>query len=88
MIGFVLGAFFIGKLAGMRKKPAAWWFLLSALAGHVVIYGAGVTWLSVAAHISFKKALALGLLPFVPGDALKCVAAALVAQKIKKLGQM
>jgi biotin transport system substrate-specific component len=83
LIGFVLGAFTMGKLAAMRKKPAVWWLLFSALAGHVVIYGAGTTWLSLVAHISLKKALAVGLLPFIPGDTLKCVAAALIARKIR-----
>ncbi len=56
LIGFVLAAFVMGKLAGMRKKPAVWWLLLSALVGHVVIYGVGMAWLSFIAHISIRKA--------------------------------
>lgn len=83
LIGFVLGAFTIGKLAEIRKHPSAWWLFASALLGHVVIYGAGVTWLSFIAHISFRKAAIVGLLPFLPGDLLKCIVAAIVARKIR-----
>lgn len=83
LIGFVLGAFTIGKLAEIRKHPSAWWLFASALLGHVVIYGAGVTWLSFIAHISVRKAAIVGLLPFLPGDVLKCIVAAIVARKIR-----
>lgn len=83
LIGFVLGAFTIGKLAEIRKDPSVWWLFASALLGHVVIYGAGVTWLALIAHISFRKAAIVGLLPFLPGDVLKCFVAAMVARKIR-----
>ena len=83
LVGFVLGAFTIGKLAEIRRHPSALWLFASALLGHVVIYGVGVTWLSFIAHISFRKAAIVGLLPFLPGDVLKCVVAAVVARKIR-----
>ncbi len=83
LIGFVLGAFTIGKLAEIRRYPPVWWLFASALAGHVVIYGVGITWLSFIAHISLKKATMVGLLPFLPGDVLKCIFAAIIARKIK-----
>jgi len=83
LIGFVLGAYTIGKLAEIKKHPSVWWFFISALVGHAVIYGAGITWLSYIAHLSLRKAAIVGLLPFLPGDFLKCIVAALVARKIK-----
>ena len=83
LIGFVLGAFTIGKLAEVRRHPPAWWLLVSALVGHLVIYGAGIAWLSFIAHISLKKAAVVGLLPFLPGDVLKCIVATIVARKIR-----
>jgi biotin transport system substrate-specific component len=45
--------------------------------GTLIIYLCGVVWLSLMLG-SFSKALAAGLLPFLVGDAIKLIAAALV----------
>jgi biotin transport system substrate-specific component len=45
-------------------------------AGNLVIYLGGLAWL--ARFVPGERLLAAGLLPFLPGDALKAVAAALL----------
>jgi biotin transport system substrate-specific component len=65
-----------------RGYPAA---LISAAAGNVVILLCGFMWLMVWTHSagsssSVKTAFALAVLPFLPGDALKVVAAASIAK--------
>jgi biotin transport system substrate-specific component len=52
---------------------------LSAAAGNLVILAGGGLWLAVLTHASMQSALTLGVLPFLPGDALKIAAAAAVA---------
>ena len=42
--------------------------------GNLVIYAFGLPWL--AQFVGWEKVAALGLLPFLPGDALKMVLAA------------
>ena len=53
------------------------------LAGTVVIYALGVIQLSLIARLSIFKSIAVGVLPFLIGDSLKIIAAALITYKIK-----
>jgi len=83
LIGFVAAAYLVGLLAARgldRRVPSA---LLAFLAGEVVIYLFGVAWLSI--FLGFPRATAAGLLPFLVGDALKLVAAALALPAAWKL---
>jgi biotin transport system substrate-specific component len=52
---------------------------LSAAIGSFVILASGATWLSVFTHASLQSSVKLGLLPFLPGDALKVAVAAGIA---------
>jgi biotin transport system substrate-specific component len=42
-----------------------------------------VAWLAAVTGLPLAKALALGMAPFLPGDALKIVAAALIARAVR-----
>jgi biotin transport system substrate-specific component len=74
LIGFVPAAFIVGWLAERgwdRTLPRA---LCAMLLGNAVIYAAGLPLL--ARCVGFETVLALGLVPFLPGDAFKLVLAA------------
>jgi biotin transport system substrate-specific component len=63
--------------------------LLSAAAGNVAILLCGFMWLMVWTHgsgssSSMRTAFALAVLPFLPGDALKVVAAAAIAKGLHR----
>ena len=51
---------------------------LSAAAGNAVILLCGFVWLTMWTHAGVGSAFALAVLPFLPGDALKIVAAAAI----------
>ena len=75
LFGFVLSAYLCGLA---RKGPALipWGKGLAyGSAALLVAYGAGATWLKFALDISVAKALALGVVPFIPWDAVKVLAA-------------
>ena len=55
-------------------------FVASAAAGDAMILLCGMFWLATWTHSSFGSAFALAVLPFLPGDALKVVAAAGIAK--------
>ena len=59
--------------------------LISAAAGNVLILLCGMAWLSAWTHGSVRSAFALAVLPFLPGDALKVIAAAAIARVLKRL---
>lgn len=83
ILGFVIGAFVIGRLVEKRKAPGFPWVALSMLAGGVVVYTLGVLQLMVVAGLSPPKAITAGVLPFAPGDVLKILAAAAIVLKIR-----
>jgi biotin transport system substrate-specific component len=76
LIGFIVAAYVIGLLAERGLERSVRTSVLPFLVGTVIIYACGVTWLAVVLG-SFSKAIAAGLLPFVIGDAIKLVAAAI-----------
>ena len=75
LIGFVLAAAIVGYLVerGWGRNPLK---LLGAMfLGEVAIYAVGLPWL--AFYVPGDKVLEWGLTPFIPGDAIKMVLAAL-----------
>lgn len=83
LIGFIVAAYVVGKLIEIKKKPDFIWNLFSMVAGTIVIYVFGVIQLSFIAKLSISKSISVGVLPFLIGDALKIIAAALIILKIR-----
>jgi biotin transport system substrate-specific component len=75
LVGFIAAAYVTGWLAERGWDRHMLFTALSMLAGTVAIYAFGLSWLSVYAG---RATIALGLLPFLVGDALKLVAAAIL----------
>jgi len=78
LIGFVAAAFVVGLLAERGWDRRTWSMALAMLIGNSVIYVFGLSWLSIwLGHFAPKSSvLATGLYPFIPGDLLKIVLAA------------
>ena len=53
--------------------------LVSAAAGNLLIFSIGAVWLAMLTHAAAAVVLSESVLPFLPGDALKVVAAAAIA---------
>ncbi|NTW76966.1 MAG: biotin transporter BioY [Syntrophaceae bacterium] len=83
LIGFVVGAFIIGKLTSLRRDPGLLWLMASMFAGMVIVYTLGIAQLMFVAKLSFIKAISVGLLPPLPGDIIKIVVAAFLCRKIR-----
>ena len=83
LIGFVAAAFVIGKLVALKTRPGFAWLCLSLVAGTTVLYLLGVLQLSLVARLAPAKALAVGVLPFLPGDAVKILLTALISLKLR-----
>ncbi len=83
LVGFIAGAYLIGKLVEFRPAAGTMQVVLAMAAGTLVIYLFGVAQLSVVAQLSLPKAIAAGALPFLPGDAFKIALAAFVWRKLR-----
>ena len=76
VIGFVVAATLVGLLARRGSDRSAPGVIGTMVAGNLVIYAIGVPYLAVAVGVSLPEAIALGVLPFLIGDALKILLAA------------
>jgi len=84
IIGFIAGAFVTGLIYNKANdsKTATIGAMIGGLA---VIYLLGVMQLSFVANMTLQQAVAVGILPFLIGDAIKIVAALIVADRIRPL---
>jgi biotin transport system substrate-specific component len=75
LAGFVAATYAVGLLAERGLERSVRTSLVPFLAGTLVIYLFGAGWLAIL--FGLEQALALGVLPFLVGDAIKLVLAAL-----------
>ena len=90
--GFLLGlipcAWIIGFLC--RKRSGAPWIAFSCVVGLAVLYLIGVPYMALILNVYLDKGLdamailKMGMLPFLPGDALKIAVATLVCPILQK----
>jgi biotin transport system substrate-specific component len=76
LAGFVAAAFIVGWLAERGWSRDVLHSVTAMIAGEVAIYIFGLAWLS--RYVGWGQVLALGLFPFLIGDAVKLIAAALI----------
>jgi biotin transporter BioY len=76
LAGFVAAAFIVGWLAERGWSRDVLRSILAMIAGEVAIYVFGLAWLS--RYVGWGQVLALGFFPFLIGDAIKLIAAALI----------
>lgn len=75
LIGFVVAAGVVAAV--LRILPGRAAALVAAAAGTATIYLLGVPWLAASLDISIGEAIAIGVVPFLLGDAAKATLAAL-----------
>ena len=73
VIGFLLAPMLVGKL--ISRRNVLWWQILVFYLGSQVILGLGVIHLTIFHTRDLAQAVAVGYVPFVPGDILKILAA-------------
>lgn len=84
LIGFIVGAYVIGKMSELRPKSGYLWLAAALLAGSLVFYTFGTIQLMITADLSLNKALLIGVFPFLPGDIFKLLAAIWIAIKLRR----
>lgn len=74
VIGFVLAAAIVGRLARRGADRRVGTTLAMGALGSLVLYVCGVPWLAVSLGVGLGQAVTLGVVPFLLGDALKVLA--------------
>jgi len=74
LIGFVIAAFVVGRLSEKGWDRRFTTTAMAMLIGNAVIYALGLP--RLAAFVGWEAVLKVGLFPFIPGDLLKIILAA------------
>jgi biotin transport system substrate-specific component len=78
LVGFIVAGAVVGRLAELGWDRKIGGALGAMLVGSAIIYAIGLPWLAVVAHLSPADTIAKGLTPFLIGDALKLLLAAIL----------
>ena len=84
LIGYLPAVFLIGKIAN-RTPPRVLFDVFAMICGSVALYACGIAWLKILTGMTVTKALAVGMVPFLIGDALKIAAAAAIAKALRPI---
>ena len=76
LVGFVVAAAVVGRFAELGWDRTVGGALAAFTIGTALIYAFGIPWLALALGVSVRRALEIGLAPFLLGDVLKIVVAA------------
>lgn len=82
LIGFILAAAAAGALRGPR--PDVRRAMIAAAIAGALIYVPGIPYLAASTGMGLRRALLVGMLPFLPGDAAKVIIAGLVAPALQR----
>lgn len=80
LIGYLPAVFIVGLFSKYEKTGLD---VIGMILATFVIYTTGVSWLQIITGMVFSKALAVGMYPFLVGDAFKIAAAAAIAKAIR-----
>ncbi|MEW5909373.1 MAG: biotin transporter BioY [Thermodesulfobacteriota bacterium] len=83
LIGYLPAVWLIGWISH-RPKPAPLFDLIAMLCGSLIIYLFGLSWLKLITGMNLWKSLAVGMIPFLPGDAVKIAAALAVVPIVRR----
>jgi biotin transport system substrate-specific component len=84
IIGYIAAAFIVGLFYSRSNKTSA--LVVGILAGLTACYAFGTFWfIYITGTYSLEAALLLCVIPFLPGDALKILAAVFLIKKLRPI---
>ena len=88
LIGYIPTAFVCGLISSGSEKlsteRAPVRDIFAVIAGSLILYAVGVPWLKWRLGMEWPAALSASMLPFLPGDAIKAVAAVAIRRILAK----
>ncbi len=91
--GYLIGFIFLALLSGWmvdKSDGKIWVSAAGMVLGTAVTYLFGTAWLCIQMNLSFPQGLVIGVIPYLPGDAVKITVAVIAGKKarnaLKKIG--
>ena len=85
--GYIIGYLFLVFISGLciqYGKYSKISQLVGMMSGTMICYLFGTVWLAFQANLSFTDALAIAVLPFLPGDILKLILSLFVGNRVRR----
>ena len=80
IIGYLAAAILISLLRGQKNHFLR--SLLSVFSGIIIIYAVGLPWMKAVMHLNWTAAILTGMVPFLAGDIIKCIAAVFICRPL------
>lgn len=83
-LGFLITVIIISLIKGKNlnfKKS----IILTVFVGMTIIYICGAAWMGYYNGLSFMENIKVSILPFIPGDLIKCVLASFIGVRLNKI---
>ncbi len=84
LLGYLPSVAVIGWL-GRRRRPQRLFDALAVVAGTLVLYLCGISWLKVVTGLDWGKTLMIGMVPFLPGDIAKMIVAVMMVGGLRRM---
>ncbi len=84
LLGFLPAVYLIGLISKKGGQNTVM-DVVAMIAGTIVIYACGVAWLKTLTGMTLAKTLAVGMYPFLIGDAIKIAAALPIARGLRPI---
>ncbi len=84
ILGSLVAAVLIALLKG-RNRNIIRYAVVSIVVGMVVMYFLGMSWMMISAGMDWRAAFVSSVLPFIPLDVAKCIAAAIVVKPLERV---
>ena len=85
--GYIIGYFPLALATGIAADyfgKKAIMLILAMVIGTVLLYTVGTAWFMIVTGNSLAASLAVCVIPFLPGDAAKIIAASVISPKLRK----
>ncbi len=84
LFGYLVASWITGFISE-RSRGLMIFDIFAVVVGSLVIYGLGVPWLKMVTQMSWPKALMVGVIPFLIGDAVKASVAIILARAVRPI---
>ena len=84
--GYIIGFIIMAVIAGLviDNCHKSWIQFVGMIVGTIICYLFGTIWFCIVADYTFKAALAVCVIPFIPADLVKMIIAMIIGPMIKK----
>ena len=84
LFGYLISSWITG-LISERSRHLLIRDVIAVLIGSLILYGCGVPWLKIVTQMSWPRALLVGMVPFLIGDAIKAFVVVILVRSVRPM---